>query len=1158
MKASFFLSVFLIIANLASSQAGDTTIIQTFSPDIQNNPNAAYDSPGRRWFEFPSSDNGVEYQKILMYYNLRCFSDGTAGGLGFPCGEWDYLTYTYLFQHTGLLDSTQTTHPHYKVNNLDFDVAHLTEQPVFIFHQHALDTTVTDVLINSTEHQIGAENVLIAQPLGSDYAQRHQFLYSPEDLTNAGLIAGTQIGRFAFHFPDGGVVMDWMKVEFAWGDALLTNANDPSLDFVEVFHHPSAIQTSGWFEFGVNGNLAWDGTSSLVVRVSNRNYTNQPAANWSVEPSSTANAYSYRATDRYMKFDWQDEVKVPAEAFAQITDEISISFWQYGDPDFQPQDGTIFEGVNAQNQRVLNVHLPWSNGRVYWDAGYDDGYDRIDKQAQPLNFEGQWNHWCFTKNTTTGSMKIYLNGVLWHSGSGKDNPMNGITRFSIGGATSWSNFYRGYVDEFAVFNVELDAATIQQWMNKDINSDHMAWYNLQVYYHFDEMNGEMVMDASPNAHHAWMHGNASRVLYEPEELWKNEIIETQRPVIKLINGDFTIHTEVETLTLSEEIPPVSIVEYDIQNYQPTAISVDYDYEEQNSFTIDLNGDTIEVTLIPAEYTLNNDDLTYWQAPFEIVNRYELNRFITPYGIQLTLGPDGWTWITDVTDWAPLLRDSVELESGNWQELLDLKFVFIEGPPARDVMRVERVWDRNVGIADFDNQIVPVTIDKQDGEAMWKLATTNTGHGFGFDANNCGEFCNNIQHVEVNGTEHWTWDIMQECAQNPLYPQGGTWIYDRAGWCPGMNSATKEFEITPYAGDGDSFTIDYDVQYDPYGNYVFFGTLFGYGQANHQHDPEIEMITAPSSWKIHSRWNPICDNPSFILRNKGAQPLTDLNIYYGVQGGATEAFHWTGNLGFMESEEVVLTYTDPILWTGDSNEELMFFINLGMSADGADENTSNNNATSTFNRPVVYQYANLDDNRVIIQLKTNSAYLETSYTLYDINDNVIFSRNNFDAPNTTYKDTIALNSGCYKFHLKDSDDDGLSFFANDDGNGNCKLDKVAGFDFINFETDFGKEIIHYFYFKTDLVQVDEQNTIPLSMSLYPNPTRGQVTLRTEGLDRNLSIRIFNATGKMIQEENHKRKSTTDGIELSTANFSPGIYHLWITDGERYATVKLVKE
>ena len=45
-----------------------------------------------------------------------------------------------------------------------------------------------------------------------------------------------------------------------------------------------------------------------------------------------------------------------------LSDEITIECWVYGDPE-QPQNGTLFEGLNANNQRVVNVHLPWGNGR---------------------------------------------------------------------------------------------------------------------------------------------------------------------------------------------------------------------------------------------------------------------------------------------------------------------------------------------------------------------------------------------------------------------------------------------------------------------------------------------------------------------------------------------------------------------------------------------------------------------------------------------------------------------------------------------------------------------------------------------------------------------------------------------------------------------------
>jgi hypothetical protein len=1152
---SFF---FIHLFSQVVAQPGDTTVVQTFTWEAQNNPATAYDSPGRRWFNFPSSDNNLTYQKILMYYNLKCFSDGTAGNLGFPCGEWDYLTYTYLYDHTGVIDSVSALHPNHKINNLDFDEAHLTTQPAFITREYNQDLVVIDSEQNVQSAIIGAGTTSIAGPFSLQAGQRSLYLYRASDLMDAGLQAGDEIGKIAMNFSGTSMEAQALKIEFLLTTQTELNSFISQGTFHQAYLHDTSLPADGWMDLNTQSGFSWDGTSSLLVQISHNNPDGINTSLVQGDEQMYPCSFITSSTDRYMKFDWQDEVKLPAEVFSNVTDQISISFWQFGDSNAQPQDGTIFEGANAQNQRMLNAHLPWSNGRVYWDAGNDGaGYDRIDKLAQTTNYEGKWNHWCFTKNTSTGSMKIYLNGVLWHSGSNFDNSLEGIERFSIGGATTWSNFYRGSVDEFAVFNTELDASTIQQWMAKDLDESHIAWTNLQAYYQFNEPNQEVVLDASSYGRHAWMHGNANRILYKGDELWRNGSADFFRPQIRLTTGDFVTHDEVSVGNWIEEIPPVSIVDFIALDYQIVPLSVTYAWEEQNSYTIDVNGDTLNEILVPAEYTLNNEEFSYWQQPFEVVNRYELNRFITMYGIQLSLGTDGWTWVTDVTDWAPLLRDSVELESGNWQELLDLKFVFIEGTPAREVKRVERLWDSNLGLSTFDDIVVDKTIGKQEGESMWKIATTNTGHGFGFDNNNCGEFCNNIQSVEVNGQEQWSWDILQKCSTNPLYPQGGTWIYDRAGWCPGMNSTTKEFELTPFVQESDSFTVDYDISYDPYGNYVFFTTLFGYGDINHARDPEIDMITAPSDWKIHSRWNPMCDNPKFILRNKGSQPLTDLNIYFGVVGGETQTFHWTGNLGFMQSEEVELIYTDPLMWEGDDEEQLTFFVQLGMSADGADNNPSNNYTESHFTRPPIYQYTQLDDNRVIIQLKTNLAYTQSSYSLYDIDGNVVFERSNFDAPLTTYRDTVALNQGCYMFHLRDSGEDGLSFFANDDGNGLCKFDRVGSFDLVNFERDFGKEIIHYFYWKTNVVSVLEQPEDRAALKIYPNPANHTCSILLNGFQKNATIEIYDQYGLLVRTENLRQKTAEETLTIDISKLGAGVYQVRASDGKAIAVGRLIK-
>ena len=99
--------------------------------------------------------------------------------------------------------------------------------------------------------------------------------------------------------------------------------------------------------------------------------------------------------------------------------------------------------------------------------------------------------------------------------------------------------------------------------------------------------------------------------------------------------------------------------------------------------VQTSGGLREICLLPVPATVRLG------VPFEVVDRYELYRYITPYGIGLDLDEDGWSWWYDVTDYMHLLRDSVQLEAGNWQELLDLKFHFIEGEPAREVLR--NIW-----------------------------------------------------------------------------------------------------------------------------------------------------------------------------------------------------------------------------------------------------------------------------------------------------------------------------------------------------------------------------------------------------------------------------------------------------------------------------------
>ena len=104
MKYIYGLIVFCFIALHSldlKAAVGDTVKVQTFT----------FGSKQDSVFLFPPDT--FSCSKVLMYYKLRCPSGG--------CGQWDYLTYTFLYQPTGKIDSYQVNQPYFLVNGNQYD-----------------------------------------------------------------------------------------------------------------------------------------------------------------------------------------------------------------------------------------------------------------------------------------------------------------------------------------------------------------------------------------------------------------------------------------------------------------------------------------------------------------------------------------------------------------------------------------------------------------------------------------------------------------------------------------------------------------------------------------------------------------------------------------------------------------------------------------------------------------------------------------------------------------------------------------------------------------------------------------------------------------------------------------------------------------------------
>ena len=177
---------------------------------------------------------------------------------------------------------------------------------------------------------------------------------------------------------------------------------------------------------------------------------------------------------------------------------------------------------------------------------------------------------------------------------------------------------------------------------------------------------------------------------------------------------------------------------------------------------------------------------------------------------------------------------------------------------RSVHDVKNIWTGDIGWCantenDLNERKVLIPADAENSRLKVRL----TGHGE--DGNNCAEFCPNYCYLFIDSVQRYSRQIWRtDCPLNPLYPQGGTWVYERANWCPGAEVTTYDMELTPYVNPGDSALLDLNL--NPYNapgggswpNYVTETQLITYGPPNFQLDAAVYDIKSPSDLQIYQQ------------------------------------------------------------------------------------------------------------------------------------------------------------------------------------------------------------------------------------------------------------------------------------------------------------------
>lgn len=430
---------------------------------------------------------------------------------------------------------------------------------------------------------------------------------------------------------------------------------------------------------------------------------------------------------------------------------------------------------------------------------------------------------------------------------------------------------------------------------------------------------------------------------------------------------------------------------------------------------------------------------------------ELGRMLTPYGSSFTTDW-AYTWEVDITDFSLLLRDSVEIEyvhtgyepsTLGWALTVD--FEITKGPAAAEAIAIDELYKGRYPYGNpvdpIENYLKPVEVKFYPGAYFGRIRIQHTGHGYD-KPKGCSEFCSRWRKVKFDGKVVDHRDMWKDCGSNPLYPQGGTWLFDRAYWCPGDLQQPDLIDIK--ASKGSHKVVVEMEAHEAEENFdakeAITAYLIQYKQARNKEDVSLERIEVPSDLKAYSRKNPAGFNPVIVFRNLGSETLSGLTIRYGTKGFKKSTYKWTGSLAFNEYATVVLP--GEIDFVEGKN---IFEVSLLQPNGKRDAWDYDNSLSSEFTAPRQLPLS------FVVHYKTNNKPSDNHLFIVNSKGDTLYERKAEEClPNVLYQDTVVLTPGRYVFEMADTAGDGLEFWAiPENGYGYIRL--------LNLE----KTIIHHF-------------------------------------------------------------------------------------------------
>ena len=531
---------------------------------------------------------------------------------------------------------------------------------------------------------------------------------------------------------------------------------------------------------------------------------------------------------------------------------------------------------------------------------------------------------------------------------------------------------------------------------------------------------------------------------------------------------------------------------------------------------------------------------------------EIARVITPYATDWLAQNRKHDYIVDVTDYASILKGNLAFryayDGYSWGFTLTLKMEMIEGTPTMNALSAKNIYDGYYAYGKTADPIESHLTAKpfQYSNPVAKVFVKNLISGHGSDDTGCSEFCSKYYDLKINGTaisQKQLW--RSDCGKNDVYPQTGTWVYERANWCPGNVVNPITHDISANTSAGSTFSVDIDME--PYtapnqGNAsAGFGVnsqLISCSAPNYNLDVSLEDIISPSNDPNYFRSNNICSNPKVKIKNTGTATVNSVLFDYKLVGGQTYNYTWNGTLNFLE-EAIVDLGPSIVMFNGNASNQ--FQVSINKVNGSADQDSYNNTYNSTFTDVRSYPMP------MVVYFSTNSSsstanpgYNESSWQILNDAGVVVASRMN-NLNNKIFRDTINLPAGCYTFISNDDGCDGISWWANSaGGTGTLRFSSNTSPQvYKTFNGDFGCQIMERFTVGYVLGVKETAKAVNTFLS-FPNPASSEVNLLFDVSDyQDVSYSITDVSGKEVQAGKFANVSSTI-YPINTTGLGGGMY------------------